>query len=103
MSNLTYPVFSQGAAERDAIPLRSRAARKLADLLAVAGVRVNGSEPWDLRVGNEAFFERVLSYGTLGAGESYMDGWWDAEALDLLLERVHRADLQSKLRNSLIL
>jgi cyclopropane-fatty-acyl-phospholipid synthase len=31
--------------------------------------------------------------GLLGAGESYMDGWWDCEALDEMVTRVLRADI----------
>jgi cyclopropane-fatty-acyl-phospholipid synthase len=74
----------------------SAPAREAASLLASAGVRVNGSDPWDLQVHDERFFERALAYGSLGVGESYMDGWWDADALDVLLERVERSDLPFK-------
>jgi cyclopropane-fatty-acyl-phospholipid synthase len=70
--------------------------RKVASLLASAGIRVNGGDPWDLRVYDERFFQRALAYGSLGVGESYMDGWWDAEALDVLLERIEKADLPAK-------
>ena len=68
----------------------------MAGLLALAGIRVNGSDPWDLRVHDERFFQRAVAYGSLGVGESFMDGWWDTEALDVLLERVVRADIPSK-------
>jgi cyclopropane-fatty-acyl-phospholipid synthase len=37
----------------------------------------------------------------LGAGESYVDGWWDCEALDQLAVRVLSADLLSKVERSL--
>jgi cyclopropane-fatty-acyl-phospholipid synthase len=92
MSNVTSAIPSQAT--------RQPAARyaRIASLLASAGIRVNGSNPWDLRVHDERFFERVLAYGSLGVGESYMDGWWDTEALDVLLERIQLADLPSKVR-----
>jgi len=72
---------------------RSPAAKKLVEILAAADIRVNGNRAWDVQVHNEWFFERVLAEGSLGAGESYMDGWWDVEALDQFFTRVHRAEL----------
>lgn len=71
----------------------SPAAKKLAEILAAADIRVNGNRTWDLQVHNERFFERVLAEGSLGVGESYMDGWWDVEALDQFFTRVHRVEL----------
>jgi cyclopropane-fatty-acyl-phospholipid synthase len=38
-----------------------------------------------------------LTEGTLAAGEAYMDGWWDAEALDELFTRLERARLHKHL------
>lgn len=43
---------------------------------------------------DERLYSRVLSDGTLGVGESYMDGWWDCEQLDELVARIFRADLK---------
>lgn len=40
-----------------------------------SGVQLNGSRPWDIRIHNPKFYERVLSGGSLALGESYMDGW----------------------------
>jgi cyclopropane-fatty-acyl-phospholipid synthase len=60
----------------------SRAQHLLTDLLAAADIRVNGDRPWDITVHDDRFFGRVLANGTLGFGESYMDGWWDCGALD---------------------
>src|SRR5688572_4651313 len=67
--------------------------KSLSDILAIAGVRINGPDPWDLQVHNEKFYHRVISHGSLGLGESYMDGWWDCERLDEFTFRVMRADL----------
>ncbi len=52
--------------------------RIAAELLGRAGIEINGSAPSDLRVKNPLFFKRVLQEGSLGLGESYMDGWWNA-------------------------
>ena len=53
-------------------------ARELCErVLDAADVKVNGDRPWDIRVHDAGFFDRVVGDGTLGLGESYMDGWWD--------------------------
>lgn len=78
----------------------ARFERRIADLLAEADVRIGGNRPWDIQVHDPRFHARVLGQGSLGLGESYMDGWWDAASLDGLLfhllaarvdERVHGA------------
>jgi cyclopropane-fatty-acyl-phospholipid synthase len=69
-------------------------------MLQIADVRVGGDRPWDLRVHNPAFFRRVLAGGTLAAGETYVAGWWDCDALDEMATRVLRASLDKRLRHS---
>lgn len=77
----------------------SAAARKCAELLAFAGIGVNGPQPWDIQVHDERFFNRALGEGSIGVGESYMDGWWDVPALDEFFTRFRRADLAAKVRD----
>ena len=67
--------------------------KNLTDILEKADIKINGSNPWDLQIHNERFYKRVLTEGTLGLGESYMDGWWDCEKLDDFTFHVLRADL----------
>lgn len=74
----------------------SRAQSLLNDLLAAADIQVNGSRPWDVVVHDDRFFSRVLANGTLGFGESYMDGWWDCEALDEMACRAISARLDRR-------
>lgn len=62
-------------------------------LLARAGIRVNGDQPWDISVHDRRFYRRVLAHGALGLGESYMDGLWDCDRLDLLVCRLLRSGL----------
>ncbi|MFZ0469043.1 MAG: cyclopropane fatty acyl phospholipid synthase [Thiogranum sp.] len=62
-----------------------------------AGVCFNGSEPWDVRVHDPAVYRRILTQGSLGFGEAYMDGLWDAEALDELFTRLLRAGVDENL------
>src|SRR5262245_6052801 len=65
----------------------------LRELLARADVRLGGSRPWDMRVHNPRLYRRMLTRWSLGAGEAYVDGDWDCERLDMLFERLIRADL----------
>ena len=65
--------------------------RKVAHVLHPADVRIGGERPWDLEVRNDAFYPRVLAHGSLGLGESFMEGWWDTRALDGLLFRLLQA------------
>ena len=73
--------------------------RRIEALLDLADVRVDGNRPWDIQVHEERFFARTLAQGSLGAGESYMDGWWDCERLDEFSTRVCRAGAAEKIRN----
>lgn len=77
---------------------------KLADtlqkLLSLAGIEINGNDPWDIKVYNEEFYQRILAQGSLGLGESYMDGWWDCETLDEFFFRVIRAQIQNRIRKN---
>jgi cyclopropane-fatty-acyl-phospholipid synthase len=85
--------------EKQKVRYRSAAARKVIELLAFAGIGVNGPEPWDIQIHDERFFSRALGEGSIGVGESYMDGWWDVEALDEFFHRFRRADLASKVHD----
>src|ERR1700733_16223539 len=69
----------------------------LEDLIAHADVQVNGSRPWDIKVNDERLYSRILSGGSLALGESYMDGWWDCDAIDEFVSRVIGADLGKKI------
>jgi cyclopropane-fatty-acyl-phospholipid synthase len=68
------------------------------DILALAGVEINGSNPWDIAVHNDGFYRKVLTEGELGIGESYMDNWWDAGKVDELIFKMVSARLDEKVR-----
>lgn len=68
------------------------------DLLSKADLELNGSNPWDIQVKNTDLYKRVLQQGSLGFGESYMYGWWDADRLDETMHRILRAELQEKIK-----
>jgi cyclopropane-fatty-acyl-phospholipid synthase len=73
---------------------------RVRDLLARAGVAVDGGRPWDIRVANPAFYRRALDGGSLAVGEAYADGWWEAERLDEFFHRVFKAGLHERLAPS---
>jgi cyclopropane-fatty-acyl-phospholipid synthase len=68
------------------------------EILALADVKINGDRPSDIRVYDDRFYERVLSEGSMGFGESYMEGWWDAPALDECMFKIIKANLPSKVK-----
>ncbi len=65
-------------------------------LLDQADVRIGGSRPWDLQVHHPDTLSRILAHGSLGLGESYMDGWWDCPQIDQFIARVLRARLDAQ-------
>ena len=69
---------------------RSAARRIVERALNEADVQLNGTRHWDITVHDDRFFERVLTHGSLGAGESYMDQWWDCDRIDDMAYRVLR-------------
>ena len=71
--------------------------RIASELLNRAGIAVNGSAPHDIQVKNPLFFKRVLQQGSMGLGESYMDGWWHCDRLDIFFHKVLRAGLENQL------
>jgi cyclopropane-fatty-acyl-phospholipid synthase len=66
-------------------------------MLAGADIRIDGDRPWDPRVHDDRLYRRVVTSGTLGLGEAYMDGWWDCDAIDELVARAQRAGTAQKL------
>jgi len=72
-------------------------------ILDGADVRIDGDRAWDIRVRNPLFYKRVLAGGSLSLGESYMDGWWDCEALDQFFDKILCARLDKKVKKSMAL
>lgn len=57
------------------------------------GIQLNGPNSWDIHVLNDKFYQKVISQGSLGLGEAYMDGWWEAEHLDETFFQILKSDL----------
>ena len=73
--------------------------RLVEQLFAAADVRLDGSRPWDMRLHAPGVPQRLLAQGSLGLGESYMDGHWSCEAPDQLFERLLAAGLEGEQRS----
>jgi len=70
----------------------------VAQMLDLAEVKLDGTNPWDITVNDERLFSRLLKEGEIAFGESFMDGWWDCDRIDLLTEKIAKAQIQKKLR-----
>jgi len=79
---------------------QSKAERTLRELFSLAGIEVNGDRPWDIRVHDARVCARLLADGSMGLGETYMEGGWDCERVDELVARIQRAGLENKVRAS---
>ena len=69
-------------------------------ILDHANVTINGDQPYDMQIKDERIYKRILSQGSLGLGEGYMDGWWDAPQLDEYFNRVIAANLDKAIMNN---
>ena len=65
-------------------------------LLAGCGLEVGGAAGRDPQVHDPRTYARVLRDGPLGAGEAYMDGWWDAADLAGCFEALSRGALDDQ-------
>ena len=75
------------------------AKEKISKIFHDAGITVQGKNEWDIQVHDERFFNRILFKWSLGFGESYMDGWWDTNALDQLIYRLYTSNIDNKNSN----
>jgi len=76
--------------------MTSGAQGQVEQLLGAAGITINGQQPYDIRVRNPRMFGRVLASGDRGLAESYMDGDWDADAVDQVVDRLFHFDIDRK-------
>lgn len=81
----------------------SKGKQAIEKILRGADVRIGGSRPWDIQVRNPDFYNRVLAGGSLALGESYMDAWWDCDALDQLFDNILSARLDKTVKKSMYL
>jgi len=59
-----------------------------------ADVHLDGRRTWDIRIHDPRVFSRVAVRGSVGLGESYLDGWWSTDDLEELAFRLASARLE---------
>jgi len=69
------------------------------NLLSDADVNIGGDRTWDIQVYDDRFFQRILTQGSLGLGESYMEGWWDVATLDQFFNKLLSTDIERRFKN----
>jgi cyclopropane-fatty-acyl-phospholipid synthase len=79
---------------------RSDAESIVRELFGHADVQFGGTRAWDIKVHDPRFFERVLRDASIGFGESYMEDWWEVPALDVLIDKLFRANIKQKIQGS---
>jgi cyclopropane-fatty-acyl-phospholipid synthase len=86
MESMTF--VTPGSSSRPGAASGTTVPDALQDLAVKAGFRFNGDAPWDIRVGDQRLYRRILAEGSLGFGEAYLDGWWECGRLDQLFHRL---------------
>ena len=66
-------------------------------LLNYAGIKINGNKPYDIQVKDERLYQRILTQGSLGLGEAYMDGGCECKRLDEFFTRILKVSLNKKI------
>lgn len=87
-------LFLEDAGKAPAVPDSPAVIRELA---AEAGITINGDAPWDIQIRDERVYQLVLTRGSLGFGEAYMDGLWECERLDQLFHRLLSVDAEERI------
>lgn len=73
---------------------KSRNRKILNEIFNYADIKINGDNPHDIIVNHSRFYDKVMSNGSLGLGESYMDGDWDCKSLDKLFDNITTYNLR---------
>lgn len=67
------------------------------EVIRPAGILIDGPNPWDIKIINPNFYNRVKARGSLGLGESYIEGWWECKKLDDFFYRLLSSDINSRI------
>ena len=70
--------------------------KKLEQLFEPADIKIGGTRQWDIQIHQPQVCQRIILDGTLGLGESYMDGSWDCHDLDEFFYRLLNAEAHKK-------
>ena len=77
--------------------MMDKAESTVRNILDLAEVGVDGEHPWDLQVISKDFYRRLLGQGSIALGETYMDGLWECEQIDVFIYKVTRAGLETRI------
>jgi len=73
--------------------------QQLTAIMEASGVTINGDRKLDPQVHHPDLAKRVFAEGMIAMGESYMDGWWDCEALDEMITEAMKDRNHTRLWN----
>lgn len=90
---------SRNCAGRDNKVKIPREQAQLVDCLRTADIEIDGLRPWEFRVHDHRLYQRVWAEGSLGAGDLYVEGWWDRDELDGMICRVFQCGHHARLRH----
>lgn len=71
------------------------------NLLQSVDIKVGGSRPWDIQIKSDKTYSRVFRDGTLGFGEAYLNGEWECQAVDQLMEKIISGNLHEKVNRNI--
>lgn len=69
----------------------------LCRLLADAGINMSAEEDADIIVRDPSFYRDVLTKGSMGLGDSYVEGKWDSDRIDEVIYGILRSGVYQKL------
>ncbi|MEA2339416.1 MAG: cyclopropane-fatty-acyl-phospholipid synthase, partial [Thermoanaerobaculia bacterium] len=67
---------------------RNRLKRAIEEVLAPAGIAIDGTRPHDVRVRDDRFYDAFVADGFTGIRDAYVEGWWETDRLDEATYRV---------------
>jgi len=79
--------------------MSARARETLSRYFAESDIQIGGPRATDIQIHDPRFYTRVLAEGSIGFGESYMDGWWDAADLDGMITRLLATRVDQRVRS----
>jgi cyclopropane-fatty-acyl-phospholipid synthase len=88
------PQFGVASNQKSVAASQATSERLLREAFQAAGIRINGANPWDIQVNDTRFYDRVISNGSLGLGETYVEGWWDCQQIDEAIRKIMEARLE---------
>lgn len=79
----------------------SKEKKVLETILSETDIQINGNHKWDPQINDHKFYKQVITEGSIGLGEAYMNGLWDCEALDEFFYKVLTAKIETKIKKNI--